>query len=259
MASEEVQQGTQTGKVSIHRAKHAKPDDSSSFADRETVRYVFEFATFLLVLLLLRMFVLGVYVIPSSSMEDTIAIGDRLITNRLAGPLKTVKRGDVVVFSDPAHWLVGKESHGSNDLIKRVIGMPGDVVECKGGGAPVTVNGVALDESVYLKPGVEPSIFSFSVKVSAGNVFVMGDNRANSADSRYHADDGNGGLVPMKNIIGVAMLTFWPFAHFKTMNSHHEVFKSVPDAPNNKAVNGGLITAFVNHRGMFDGLMPGVG
>jgi signal peptidase I len=231
MASEEVRQGAQTGKGSIHRAKHVKPNDPSTFADREMVRYIFEFAAFLLVLVLLRMFVLGVYVIPSSSMEDTIEIGDRLITNRLAGPFKTVKRGDVVVFSDPAHWLVGKESHGSDDLIKRIIGMPGDVVECKGGGAPVTVNGVALDESAYLKPGVEPSIFPFSVKVTAGNVFVMGDNRANSADSRYHTDDGNGGLVPIKNIIGVALFTFWPLTHVKTMNSHQDVFKSVPDAP----------------------------
>jgi signal peptidase I len=231
MAAEEVRQNKQTGKRSSDGAKHADPDGSSSFTTREMVRYAIEFIALLLVLVLLRMFVIGVYVIPSSSMEDTIAIGDRLITNRLAGSLKTVKRGDVVVFSDPAHWLVGKESHGSDDLIKRVIGMPGDVVECKGGGAPVTVNGVALDESAYLKPGVEPSIFPFSVKVTAGNVFVMGDNRANSADSRYHTDDGNGGLVPMKNIIGVAMLTFWPFTHFKTMNSHHEVFDSVPDAP----------------------------
>jgi signal peptidase I len=231
MASEEVRPGTQTGKGSSYRARHAKHNGSSSFADREMVRYSVEFVALLLVLVLLRMFAIGVYVIPSSSMEDTIAIGDRLITNRLAGPLKTIKRGDVVVFSDPAHWLVGKQSHGSDDLIKRVIGMPGDMVECKGGGAPVTVNGVAIDESAYLKPGVEPSIFPFSVKVTAGNVFVMGDNRANSADSRYHTDDGNGGLVPIKNIIGVAMLTFWPFAHFKTMNSHHEVFKSVPDAP----------------------------
>ncbi|MBB2955481.1 signal peptidase I [Bifidobacterium commune] len=231
MASEEVRRSTQTGKGLSYRAKHAKRNGSSSSADREMVHYAVEFVALLLVLVLLRMFAIGVYVIPSSSMEDTIAIGDRLITNRLAGPLKTVKRGDVVVFSDPARWLVGKQSHGSDDLIKRVIGMPGDMVECKGGGAPVTVNGVAIDESVYLKPGVEPSIFPFSVKVTAGNVFVMGDNRANSADSRYHADDGNGGLVPMKNIIGVAMLTFWPFAHFRTMNSHHEVFESVPDAP----------------------------
>lgn len=231
MASEEVRQNIQTGEGSSNVAKHANPDGSSSLSTHEMVRYAIEFVAFLIVLVLLRMFVIGVYVIPSSSMEDTIAIGDRLITNRLAGPLNTIKRGDVVVFDDPAHWLAGKQSHGSNDLIKRVIGMPGDTVECKGGGAPVTVNGVAIDESAYIKPGVEPSAFPFSVKVTAGNVFVMGDNRANSADSRYHADDGNGGLVPMKNISGVAMLTFWPFSHFKTMNSRHEVFESVPDAP----------------------------
>ncbi|WEV69661.1 signal peptidase I [Bifidobacterium sp. ESL0775] len=215
----------------INTPAHAKQGDTEDFSPRDMLRFVIEFVVFVLVLVLIRVFILGVYVIPSGSMEDTIAIGDRLVTNRLARPLKSIKRGDVVVFHDPAHWLAGSDNHGSNDLIKRVIGMPGDVVACKGGGAPVTINGVAVDETSYIKPGVEPSNFSFRVKVTAGNVFVMGDNRANSADSRYHADDGNGGLVPMGDISGVAMFTFWPFSHFKTIKSHREVFRAVPGAP----------------------------
>ncbi|WEV41747.1 signal peptidase I [Bifidobacterium sp. ESL0682] len=211
------------------RAKQMQADEK--LTPHDGFRFVVEFVVFLVVLVLLRVFVIGVYVIPSGSMLDTIDIGDRLVTNRLARPLKSVKRGDVVVFNDPAHWLAGVDNHGSNDLIKRVIGMPGDVVACKGGGSPVTINGVAIDETSYIKPGVEPSNFSFKVKVTPGNVFVMGDNRANSADSRYHVDDGNNGLVPMGNISGVAMFTFWPFSHFKTIKSHRDVFRSVPDAP----------------------------
>ncbi|WEV66091.1 signal peptidase I [Bifidobacterium sp. ESL0764] len=218
------------------RALRSNPEhaDSESVDDTSLqgfLSFVIPFAVFVLVLVLLRVFVIGVYEIPSGSMEDTIQIGDRLVTNRLARPMNKLKRGDVIVFKDPAHWLAGTDNHGSDDLIKRIVGMPGDVVACKGSGSPVTVNGVAIDEAAYIKPGSEPSNFSFKTKVSAGNVFVLGDNRGNSADSRYHADDGNGGLVPMANISGVAMLTFWPFSHFKVVKSHREVFAAVPGVP----------------------------
>ncbi|WEV46436.1 signal peptidase I [Bifidobacterium sp. ESL0690] len=210
--------------------EHADPE-SQGYTFHDLLSFVVPFAVFVLVLVLLRVFVIGVYEIPSGSMEDTIQIGDRLVTNRLARPMNKLKRGDVIVFKDPAHWLAGTDNHGSDDLIKRLIGMPGDVVACKGSGSPVTVNGVAIDETSYIKPGTEPSNFAFKTKVTAGNVFVMGDNRANSADSRYHADDGNGGLVPMANISGVAMFTFWPFSHFKAIKSYREVFSAVPGVP----------------------------
>ena len=103
-------------------------------------------------------------------------------------------------------------------LIKRVIGLPGDTVTCKGSGEPITVNGKPIDESAYLKSGVNPSDSPFSVTVTDGNVFVLGDNRSNSRDSRYHLDDGNNGLVPYDDIQGVALFRFWPFTRIGLLN-----------------------------------------
>ncbi|MDF7665964.1 signal peptidase I [Bifidobacterium sp. ESL0745] len=180
---------------------------------------------------LLRIFVLGLYVVPSRSMENSLTVGDHIITNRLAKPVLKLKRGDVIVFKDPSNWLKSENAFASNDLVKRLIGLPGDVVACKGDGSPVTVNGVAIDESSYLKAGVTPSKFAFKVKVTEGNVFVLGDNRANSADSRYHPNDGNYGLVPLDRIKGVAMLTYMPTSRFGVIHAHHDVFAKVGGIP----------------------------
>ena len=185
-----------------------------------------------LVVLLVRVFVVGMYVIPSGSMMGTIEVGDRVMTSRLSARASSLRRGDIIVFHDPANWLSdeGSSSLRSSDyLIKRLIGLPGDVVTCKGAGSPVTINGVAIDETSYIRSGVDPSSFSFSVKVTAGHVFVMGDNRANSADSRYHQNDGDDGLVPMSDVVGVAVATYWPLNRISVLNSHHEVFSKVPD------------------------------
>lgn len=179
---------------------------------------------------LLRFFVFGLYAIPSGSMEDTLEVGDHIVTNRISPKVFKLQRGDVVVFKDPANWLQSTDIYASNDLVKRVIGLPGDVVACKGVGYPVTVNGVAINESSYLKKGVQPSNFEFKVKVTPNNIFVLGDNRANSADSRYHANDGNHGLVPLGRVKGVAMLDYWPASRFKVVKSYHDVFVKVPDA-----------------------------
>ena len=119
---------------------------------------------------------------------------------------------------------------GGGYLIKRLIGLPGDVVECKGAGQPVTINGGAINETSYIRPGVDPSAFPFSVTVTEGRVFVMGDNRANSADSRYHQDDGDRGLVPISDVVGVGIAKYWPLDRLGAIDDHHEVFKDVPDA-----------------------------
>lgn len=184
-----------------------------------------------LVIALLRIFVIGIYTIPSSSMEDTLKIGNNVMTWRIPAKMGHVSRGDVIVFKDPMHWLSAASENSaakSGILIKRIIGVPGDTVECDGDGSPVKVNGVAIDESAYLKPGVSPSQKAFSVTVTAGNLFVMGDNRSNSADSRYHINDSNGGQVPIANVEGVAAAVYWPLTSMKTVSSHHEVFKDVP-------------------------------
>ena len=182
------------------------------------------------VVLLLRIFVFPLYWIPSSSMMDTIAPDDRVVTiSTKISPASKLQRGDIVVFKDPANWLGAEQAQGGDGyLIKRLIGLPGDVVECAGAGYPVTINGVAIDESSYVRPGSDPSAFSFKVTVTAGHIFVMCDNRAHSADSRFHQDDGNSGLVPMEDVAGKAVLTYWPISRIGTLDSHHEVFANVP-------------------------------
>jgi signal peptidase I len=186
----------------------------------------------ILIVLVVRTFLFGFYVIPSGSMLDTIHEGDRVVTTQLIPGIAKLQRGDVIVFKDPAHWLNNemKTSLGQSEyLIKRLIGLPGDTVACDGPGSPITINGVAVDESSYIRPGSDPSIISFKVKVSAGHVFVLGDNRGNSSDSRYHQDDGESGLVPTKDVVGVGLAIYWPIKNISTMSAHHEVFASVPD------------------------------
>lgn len=209
--------------------KHGrKPADSDSFTRRDFLLWC---GVPIVLMLLVRLLIIGCYTIPSGSMMDTIQIGDRVASSKLIPRFSSLKRGDVVVFHDPANWLGGESSSsGKGDyLIKRLIGLPGDVVECKGSGQPITINGVAIDESAYLKSGVQPSSFSFKVTVTADHVFVMGDNRANSADSRYHQDDGDHGLVPISDIAGVAIFRYWPLNRIGLIEAHHEVFENVPD------------------------------
>ncbi|KFI54631.1 signal peptidase [Bifidobacterium sp. UTCIF-37] len=187
----------------------------------------------ILVVILIRVLLVGFYEIPSRSMESTIEPGDRVVTSKLSPRPFGLKRGDVVVFHDPANWLAGEQSGNplaGDYLIKRVIGLPGDTVECEGAGQPIKVNGVAVNETAYLKAGVDPSAFPFSVTVSANHIFVMGDNRANSADSRYHQDDGDKGLVPMSDVVGVGIARYWPLSRISGLDAHHEVFSNVPDA-----------------------------
>lgn len=188
-----------------------------------------------LVVLLIRIVLIGCYVIPSGSMRDTIQPGDRVATSKLAPSIDGLHRGDIIVFDDPSNWLSQEDrgALGGDYLIKRLIGLPGDVVECDGAGEPIRINGVAVDERAYLRDGVEPSAFAFRVEVSAGHVFVMGDNRANSADSRYHQDDSEHGLVPIKNIVGVAVARYWPIARIGTLDSHHDTFADVPFGQHN--------------------------
>ncbi|MBT1174440.1 signal peptidase I [Bifidobacterium sp. LC6] len=211
-------------------ARHAAATTKND--DRFTLRDFFLWCGMpVLIVILVRVFLLGFYEIPSRSMMDTIVPGDRVVASKLSPKYIDLHRGDVVVFKDPNNWLSAEQSSGLGGgfLIKRLIGLPGDTVECKGVGQPITINGVAINESSYIRPGVDPSAFPFSVTVTEGHVFVMGDNRANSADSRYHQDDGDHGLVPMSDIVGTGLVTYWPLDRIGTLEAHHEVFANVPD------------------------------
>ena len=192
--------------------RHAKEENNSgdSFGLRDTLVWC---GIPIIIVLLIRIFLLGFYVIPSGSMMNTIEPGDRVITSKLTPKVFDLKRGDVVVFKDPDHWLRQEDSSklGGDYLIKRLI------------------NGVAIDESAYIRPDVDPSSFAFNVTVTEGHVFVMGDNRANSADSRYHQGDSSHGLVPISDVVGVGLAKYWPLNRIGGLDAHHEVFADVPE------------------------------
>jgi len=198
---------------------------------------------------LIKTFLVQAFFIPSGSMEDTLAVGDRVLVSKLApGPLD-VNRGDVVVFVDPGGWLDAPPDDRSSlqqgfeevltfigllpqnageHLIKRIIGTGGDTVECCDDEGRLTVNGVGIDEP-YLKPGVSPSESEFSVTVPEDHLWLMGDNRSNSQDSRSHRGDPGGGAVPMSNVVGTAMVILWPLDSLTVLRNPGDTFAEVPE------------------------------
>jgi len=207
----------------------------------------------LLLSLIVKTWLMQAFYIPSESMENTLLIGDRVIVTKLVPSPIDLQRGDIIVFDDPDHWLpapipiqrspfanalnstltfVGLlPSDEGNHLIKRVIGLPGDHVVCCDDNQKLTVNGVPLTEP-YLYPGDAPSLQTFDITVPAGRVWVMGDHRSDSADSRPH-DEGSGGAkgtVPESLIVGRALTVVWPISHWAWLANPHETFAKVPAA-----------------------------
>ncbi|MDX6238557.1 MAG: signal peptidase [Kribbellaceae bacterium] len=204
----------------------------------------------LIVSSILRAFVGQMFIIPSESMQNTLLVGDRVVVEKLTDP----QRGDVIVFEDPGGWLgpaesgqkrgsIGRffevvgllpdSSHGH--LIKRLIGLPGDKVACCDAKGRLMVNGKPLDETSYLYPGDAPSQMQFQVTVPAGRVFVMGDHRSESGDSRVHLGDtspgggppGDAAFVPMNKITGRAIWVVWPANNFAKLGKP-ATFDTVP-------------------------------
>ncbi|MEU9202538.1 signal peptidase I [Streptomyces sp. NPDC048332] len=183
----------------------------------------------LVLALLIKTFLVQAFSIPSDSMQNTLQRGDRVLVDKLTPWFGSEpERGEVVVFHDPGGWLTDTETPETNvvqkflsfiglmpsaeekDLIKRTIAVGGDTVECKKGG-PVKVNGKALDEP-YIFPGGTPcDDMPFGpFKVPDGKIWVMGDHRQDSADSRYHMNDANKGFVPVDDVVGRAVVIAWP-------------------------------------------------
>jgi signal peptidase I len=166
-------------------------------------------------LYLVNAFVAQPFLIPSGSMEDTLRIGDRVLVDKLAYRFgEQPKRGDIVVF-DGADSFTQTET--GTDYIKRVIGVGGDRVTCCDRRGRITVNGHPVNET-YLYPGNTPSRVPFDIRVPPGRLWVMGDHRDDSLDSRDHLGDPGGGTVPLDKVIGRAEWVVWPPAHRRSLS-----------------------------------------
>jgi signal peptidase I len=201
---------------------------------------------------IVKTWLLQAFYIPSGSMEDTLVLNDRVIVSKLTpGPID-LKRGDIIVFADPGQWLdetpAAKQGpiatvvtetltfvgllpdNAENHLIKRVIGLPGDHVVCCDEGGRITINGTAIREP-YLKPGDSASDQDFDITVPSGRVWVMGDHRSNSADSRAHdgpQNNGSQGSVDERLIVGRAVALVWPLDHLTWLSNPTSTFAKVP-------------------------------
>ena len=195
----------------------------------------------LAVSLVIKSFLVQFFYIPSGSMENTLQINDRVAVNKVPFISKSINRGDVVVFRDPDNWLpepyttdgnkyIAKIKEGfvavgvlpnpaKQYLVKRVIGVAGDKVECCAKSKKLIINGVEIDEP-YIFAGNTPSDTKFNVTVPEGKIWVMGDHRGASADSRFHQDDINQGMVPTSKVTGRVIGIIWPIKNFGLVGSY---------------------------------------
>ena len=232
-------------------------DDSGSFLQNVWggIKEILIIAVMALVLsFIVKTWLIQAFYIPSGSMENTLVRDDRVIVSKLTPGPFDLNRGDIVVFRDPGNWLgtvpetneggtresvrrvlqfVGLVPDDSDDhLIKRVIGLPGDHVVCCDKNGQLTINGVSITEP-YIKPGDTPGggKASFDITVPPGKVWVMGDHRSDSSDSRFH-DDGTGatGSVPIEDITGRSVMIVWPIDHVKWLSVPERVYSDVPPA-----------------------------
>jgi signal peptidase I len=199
---------------------------------------------------LIKTFLFRAFFIPSESMVNTLDVDDRIFVNLLVPEPFSLSRGDVVVFRDTKGWLpaVPEKTDGpftwvqdgltfvgllpdnsEQHLVKRVIGLPGDHVVCCDAGGKLTINGTAIDEK-YINSAEVPQVRNFDITVPEGKVWVMGDNRNHSADSRAHLD-ADGGFIDMADLEGKAAVIAWPLSRITTLDNYPDVFRNVPAAP----------------------------
>jgi signal peptidase I len=199
--------------------------------------------TALVISAIVRTFLLQAFWVPSGSMEQTLVRGDRILVWK---PGADPGHGDVVVFKDPADWLADPVPVGGirgalgelaafvgilpsttgDDLVKRVIGVGGDTIECCSPGGQIIRNGEPLDEP-YIYPGEPTDQVTFRVTVPEGRLFVMGDHRGDSADSRYHLEEDDG-TVPVGNVVGTAEVIMWPISRWATLPSYADEQSATP-------------------------------
>ena len=202
----------------------------------------------LVVSIIVKTFLVHFFYIPSGSMENTLQVGDRIAVNKLGALFTDIKRGEVVVFGDPDNWL-GNSSQSEDSgvgavvktglitvgvlpdpakqyLIKRVIGVGGDKVVCCDKAGKLQVNGVSITEP-YIFAGDKPSDMQFNVEIPKGFIWVMGDHRGASADSRFHPESANNGMVPLSKVVGRAIFVVWPLTDIALI-SKGEDLKKIP-------------------------------
>ena len=191
----------------------------------------------LLLAVVIKTYAIQAFFIPSGSMENTLEINDRVLVNKLVYDVRSIHRGDIVVFNGDGSWDPGTPprntnflvkfgqgfasmfgfGHPGDILIKRVIGLPGDKVACCDAQGRVTVNGVPLNEQSYLYPGDSPSESRFNIVVPPGRLWVMGDHRLISADSRSHIGEPGGGTIPENAVVGRAFVIIWPPSRWRIL------------------------------------------
>ncbi len=192
--------------------------------------------TALILALIIKTFFVQAFFIPSGSMENTLQINDRILVEKVSYWFGNVQRGDIVVFDDPDNWLgeedgttpsnpvtkaladIGLYPSGGH-LVKRVVGVGGDDVACKDG--KVTVNGVVLHEHSYVTLASQACVGIWNVVVPPNDLWVLGDNRDRSADSRAHMGDPGGGFVPVDDVVGKVFVIVWPPSRWQFFSRPH--------------------------------------
>jgi len=226
--------GAGSGSAGGRRRKTATKGNRSGRFFRELVILI---VIALLIAVVIKTYAIQAFFIPSGSMENTLEINDRVLVNKIVYDTRDIHRGDIVVFDGDGSWDPGTVPTSSNFvekfasgfasmfgfghpgdiLIKRVIGIPNDHVACCDAQGRVTVNGIPLIEQSYLYPGAAPSQARFNIVVPPGRLWVMGDNRPISADSRDHEGDPGGGTIPESAVIGRAFVIIWPPSRWRIL------------------------------------------
>lgn len=214
--------------------------------------FVVVIVTALAISLAIKTFLFQMFYIPSESMEPTLVKYDRVVVSQLTPGVFDLKRGDIVVFKDPGGWLSPPVEQASNPvgegiktvltfvgilpkdngqhLIKRMVGLPGDHIKCCSEDGKLIVNGTAIDE-YYIQPGSDLTVKPFDVIVPEDRIWVMGDNRNKSVDSRFNRDKVGDGSVALDSVVGRATMIAWPIPRWSWLGNFDDIFGTVSDKP----------------------------